>query len=196
MVRRCSGISAGFVIGIELRVLRGDGDDLVVALAGVDHGHQADGARVDQRQRHHRFLAEHQHVERIVVFGQRLRNETVVGRIVHRRVQHAVQLDQAALLVQFVLHAGAERNLDDRVEIPAADARRERCRAMHESWELRRKCHGGESHFSGLSRQGCASARKRRSAEKSTGIFPRLVIFVAHALSSGAAIPVRFPPNW
>lgn len=53
------GHLGGFVIGVEFRVLRGDGDDFVVGLALVDHGHQAHGARVDDRQRDDRFLTQH-----------------------------------------------------------------------------------------------------------------------------------------
>ena len=76
-----------------------------------------DGAGVDDGQGHHGLLAQHQHIERVVVFGQSLRNESVIRGIVHRRIQDAIEFDQAAGLVQFVLHAGAERNLDDGVEL-------------------------------------------------------------------------------
>jgi hypothetical protein len=102
-----------FAVGIELGILGGDGDDFVVLFAGIDHGHQADGAGVDDGQRDDRFLAEHEHVERVVVFGEGLRNETVVRGIVHGRIENAVEFDQATRLVEFVLHAGAEGNLDD-----------------------------------------------------------------------------------
>ncbi len=49
---------------------------------------------------------------RIVVFGQRARNESVVARILHRRLEHAVQSEQARDLVQFVRVATARWNLD------------------------------------------------------------------------------------
>jgi hypothetical protein len=74
-------------------------------------------ARVDDGQRNHGFLAQHQHIERVVVFGQGLGNEAIVCGIVDRRVQDAVELDQAARLVQFVFHARAEGNLYDGVEL-------------------------------------------------------------------------------
>jgi hypothetical protein len=73
-------------------------------------------ARVNQRQRNYRLLAQHQNVQRIVILGQRLRNEAVIRWIVHRRIQHPVQLDQAAGFVQLILHAGAKGNLDHRKE--------------------------------------------------------------------------------
>jgi len=47
----------GFLVGVELGVLGGHRDDLVVALAGVDHGHQPDDTGMDQSERHHGFLA-------------------------------------------------------------------------------------------------------------------------------------------
>src|ERR1700732_2918512 len=106
-----------FAVGVELRIFGGDGDDLVIFLPRVDHGHESDGARVDDSQRHDGFLAQHQHIKRIVVLGKSLRNEAIVRGIVDRRVQDAVEVDQASGLVQFVFHAGAEGNLDDGVEL-------------------------------------------------------------------------------
>jgi hypothetical protein len=88
----------------------------VILLAGVDHGHEPNGAGVDDGERHHGFLAEHQHIERIVVFGQRLRDEAVVRRIVNGRIEDAIELDQAAGFIQFVLHTGAEGDLDHAIE--------------------------------------------------------------------------------
>ena len=107
---------AGFEVAVELGIFGRDGDDLVVLFARVDHRHQADGAGVNQRQRDDGFLAEHQHVERIVIFGERLRDEAIVGRVIHGRIEDAVELDEAAGLVELVFHARSERDLDDRVE--------------------------------------------------------------------------------
>ena len=42
---------AGLAEAVELGVVDGHGEDLVVALAAVDHRHQADRPRRDQRQR-------------------------------------------------------------------------------------------------------------------------------------------------
>jgi hypothetical protein len=95
----------------------GDGDDLVVLLAHVNQGHQADGAGVDDGQRHDRLLAQHQHVERIVVLGQSLGDESIVGRVVDGGVENAVEFDQAAGLVELALHAGAEGTFNDRLEL-------------------------------------------------------------------------------
>jgi hypothetical protein len=71
---------------------------------------------VDNRQRDDGLLAEDEHIERIVVFGERLRNETVVGRLVDGRVEYAVEADEAAGFVQFVFDTGAEWDFDDAVE--------------------------------------------------------------------------------
>jgi carboxypeptidase family protein len=103
-------------VGVELGILGRDGDDFVILLAGVDHGHQADSAGVNDGQGDDRFLAQHEYIERVVVLGERLRNETVVGGIVDGRVEDAVEADQAAGFVQFILHAGAEGDFDDAVE--------------------------------------------------------------------------------
>jgi hypothetical protein len=97
--------------------LGGYRNNLVVGCAGVDHGHDADGAGFDERQRLNGLLAEDQDVERIVVFGVGLRNESVVGRIEDGGVDDAVHFEQAGGLIQFVLDVGAEGNFDDRLEV-------------------------------------------------------------------------------
>jgi len=62
------------------------------------------------------FLAEHEDIERIIIFCQRLRDETVVGGIINRRIEDAIQLNESARFIQFVLDARNEWDLDDAVE--------------------------------------------------------------------------------
>src|SRR6185369_14791169 len=78
---------------------------------------QPDRPRVYQRERHHRLLAEHEHIKRIIVFGQCLRNEAIIRRIIDSGIEHSVQLDQSALLVELVLHTRSKRYLDESVEL-------------------------------------------------------------------------------
>jgi len=106
----------GLAVGVEFRILGGNSDDFVVGLATVDHGHQADSAGVDDGERHHGFLAEHENIERIIVFRQSLRNKAVVGGIVNGGVENAIKLDQAACFIEFVFHARSKRDLDHAVE--------------------------------------------------------------------------------
>jgi len=54
---------ARLLVGIKLWIAGSHGDDFVVELTLVDHGHQPDRAGVDDGQRHDRCLAQHQHVE-------------------------------------------------------------------------------------------------------------------------------------
>lgn len=90
---------------IVLRIIDGNSQDFVVLLAAVDHRHQTDGAASDQSERRHGLLTQHQDVEWVVVFGQGLRNEALVSRIVDSRIQNAIQPQKARFLVQFVLDA-------------------------------------------------------------------------------------------
>ena len=60
-----------------------------------------------------RLLAEHQRIERVAIVAEGPRDEAVVGRIVDGAVQHAIETQQAGLLVQLVLVLAALRNFDD-----------------------------------------------------------------------------------
>jgi hypothetical protein len=58
-----------------LGVVSVDGDDLVVALALVDHLHHADGLRAQEGHGHDGFLHQDEDVERVVVLAERLGDE-------------------------------------------------------------------------------------------------------------------------
>jgi hypothetical protein len=72
---------------------------------------------MDDREWHDRLLAENEHVERIVVLGEGLGNKTIICRVIDGGVEDAVEADKAAGLVEFILHAGAERDFDYAVEL-------------------------------------------------------------------------------
>ena len=108
---------ARFDVVAELGIVRRDGDDFVVAGAGIDHGHESDGAGLDERERLDRFLAENEDVERIVVFGVGLRDEAVVRGIENRGVDDAIDFEQTGGFVELVFYVGAERDLDDGGEV-------------------------------------------------------------------------------
>ncbi len=65
----------------------------------------------------HRFLAEDQDVEGIVIFRVGLGNEAVVCRIEDRGVNDAVDAEQAGSFVEFVFHIGAQGNFDQSLKI-------------------------------------------------------------------------------
>jgi hypothetical protein len=73
-------------------------------------------ARLHDGQRQHGFLAQHQDVERVSVFGKSPRNKAVIGGIEHGRVEYAIHSNQTAVLVELILHVRAERNLNHGVE--------------------------------------------------------------------------------
>jgi hypothetical protein len=78
--------------------VRADGDDLVVDALVVAHAHDADRARRDDAQRVHGALLQHEHVEGVAVVAVGARDEAVVGRVVHRAEQHAVEAEEAVSL--------------------------------------------------------------------------------------------------
>ncbi len=61
-------------------------------------------------------LHQHQHVEGVGVLAQRLGDEPVVVGVDHARVQDAVDVAEAGVLVQLVLDLGAARDLDHGVD--------------------------------------------------------------------------------
>jgi len=60
-----------------------------------------------------RFPEEDQDIQGIAVLGKGLRDESVVARVVHGRKEHAVELEDLALLIEFVLFPATLRDLDD-----------------------------------------------------------------------------------
>jgi|SRR5258706_2346391 len=108
---------AGLDVIAELGIARSDGDNFVVAGAGVDHGHDADGAGFDEREWLNGFLAENKDVEGIVVFGIGLRDKAVVRGVENGGVDDAVHFEEAGFLVEFVFDIRTERDFDDCLEI-------------------------------------------------------------------------------
>jgi hypothetical protein len=106
-----------FLVAVEFRVTRRNRDDLVILLALINHRHQTDGAGVNDGQGDHSLLAQHQHIQRIIIFRQSLGNEAVVRRIVNSGVEHAIHLDEPTVFVQFIFDAGARWNFDNGVKL-------------------------------------------------------------------------------
>ena len=101
------------VVGLTDR----DREDLVVGLPVVDHGEQPDRSRLHEAPREGRLGDEDQHVERVVVEGERPWYETVIAGIIHRRVQRPVQLEDVERLIIFVFISRAARDFDDDVDL-------------------------------------------------------------------------------
>ena len=98
-------------------VLEGDGDDLLIQVAAVLHGDDADGEAAHQTHGANGLAAQHQHVQRVAVIGPGTGNEAVVGGVVGRGVEDTVQPQHTGILVHLVFVLGALFDLDDRPEI-------------------------------------------------------------------------------
>src|SRR5690606_36813369 len=94
--------------------------------ADLQHG---DGADVHDDAGVDRVVHQHQHVLRIAVLAEGVVEVAVVGRVPEGRVENAVEVDATRLVVDFVLHAAAARDLDDGVVCAHACAPWERCRS-------------------------------------------------------------------
>ena len=104
-------------VGGVLGIVDVDGDDLLVALAFVEHVEDADRPSAKDAHGHHRLLHPHQDVEGVVVLTEGLGDEAVVGRIDHRRVQDAIDLQEPGGLVELVLDLAALGDLDQRPQL-------------------------------------------------------------------------------
>ena len=91
-----------------------NGDNFVVHLALIKHFHYANRFGAQNGKRQNRFLPQHQNIQRIVVVAVTLRDKPVIGRIMHGAVKNAVDLKQAAGLVQFVFDIRTAGNFDNR----------------------------------------------------------------------------------
>ena len=104
---------AEIVEPVRVRIARGHREHLLVGRAAIHEVEEPDRARVHQAAGEDRDGHQHEHVERIAVVAEGAREEAVVARIVHGAVQHAVETEDAELLVELVLVALVGGDLDD-----------------------------------------------------------------------------------
>ena len=106
-------------VGVDRQdLVDGHGQQLGVATGLVVHHQHADGAAGHHHARGQRIGGDHQHIDRVTVVGQGLRDVAVVARVVHRGRHEAVDEHRAAFLVDLVLdRVGVHRDLDDDVEL-------------------------------------------------------------------------------
>jgi inorganic pyrophosphatase len=93
-------------------------EQLGIATGFVLHLQEPDRPARDDDAGGERKRRDHQHVDRVAVVAERLRDVAVVARVVHRRAHEAVDEHRAAFLVDLVLdRVGVHRDLDDHVEL-------------------------------------------------------------------------------
>jgi hypothetical protein len=90
---------------VVARIAIGHGEYLQIFFVAVHHVQHAHGTHLDHDSGIAGLLHENQHVEWIVVVGQRARDETVVAGIMQGRVERAIQPEDAQVPVVFVLFA-------------------------------------------------------------------------------------------
>ena len=86
---------------------------LIVGALLVAHLEHADRARPDVAAGERRLVDEEQGVGVVAVVGARALDEAVIEVVEHRRRQHAIEAEDARVLVELVLVAAAARDLDD-----------------------------------------------------------------------------------
>jgi hypothetical protein len=96
----------------------GHGDDLLVLPRLVLHEEHADRAHAHHGARRDRAGVRDEHVAGVAVARERVRDEAVIARVAHRRVEEAVDDERARRFVHLVLdRLAADRHLDDDVHV-------------------------------------------------------------------------------
>src|SRR5438105_11406171 len=91
-------------------------DDLGVRALLVFHPEDADWPDADPAPGEDRLLQQHHGVERVTVLGERVGDETVVGRVDGGGEQPPVQVQYVAVVVELVLVPAAPGHLDDHLD--------------------------------------------------------------------------------
>src|SRR3954469_24118825 len=111
---------------VVIRIVARDRQNLVVGLAAIQHLENTDGPAVDLAARKRRLVDVNEDVEWVSIEVQRTGDETIVSRIMHRRVEHAVEPDHAGGFVELVFVSAPARHLDHRRHVVRqVDARRQ-----------------------------------------------------------------------
>ena len=117
MFRQLVDRAIGVIVGIAER----DRYDLFVRFTPVVHRDDPDRVNVHETERQKTFRTEDENVERIAVGGERVRNESVIRRIVRRRVQDPVEDQKTGLFVKFVFLFAAFADFDHGDEVFGRD---------------------------------------------------------------------------
>src|SRR5687768_17544783 len=99
----------------DARILLGDCNDLFICLTPVNHLHNANYLGRNQTQRHNRHLCEDYDIEWVTVIAQRLRDKSIVQRVIHGSINHTVEFNQTADLVNLIFRPGSPWDLDDAI---------------------------------------------------------------------------------
>jgi len=99
------------------RIVQRHAENLVVDAGLVAHAEDPERPYFDPAPRKGGLVDEHERVEVLLILGQRLFEEAVVGRKDDGRKEVAVELDHTALFVVLVLVAAPLRDLDEATEL-------------------------------------------------------------------------------
>ena len=99
------------------KILEAIGRDRPITAGFVVHLEHAQGAALHHHTGHQGEGGNHQHIHRVTIVSQGLRDVAVVAGVVHRRTHETVNEHRAGLMVDFVLdRIRIGRNLDDDIE--------------------------------------------------------------------------------
>jgi len=118
----------------RMKCIHGDRDDFLVNSGLVFHEQCTHRAAPYDGAGHNGYWSDDQHIARITILRQRLRNETVVSRIVHGGMQKAIHKHRTGGFIQFVFDRNsAYGNLNHRVQIERRVPASANLRNIHEN---------------------------------------------------------------
>ena len=114
--RQVGVVERVLVIGVEL--FNRHGNDFFVHACFVLHQQNADGATAHDGARHHGNAADDENVNGVAIVRQCVRDEAVVGGILHGRVDETINEQCARGLVHFIFHRmPAVGHFDDDIDV-------------------------------------------------------------------------------
>ena len=99
----------------ELRISHRNCDELMIQFILILHDHETNYSGRDKSQGINRFGSKNKNIKGIAIISQSLGNEPIVSGVINGGIKNAIELEQAGLLIQFLLVGATHWNLNNTI---------------------------------------------------------------------------------